>query len=137
MLGSYVSKRSYVLFSVGLIAALLSSATGSAGELDGRWRNGSWTDTNTGHEDVLRGHFRERSDGNYKVVFTGRFAKVIPFRFSTTLNVVGREGDKVILAGESRIMGLVKFSYNGVADGCNFHADYCSRRWKGEFNLSR
>jgi hypothetical protein len=96
MICSYVCKQSYVLFSVGLIATLFSCTTASAGELDGRWRNGSWTDTNTGHEDALRGNFREKSDGN-KVVFTGRFAKVIPFRFSTTLNVVGHEGDKVFL----------------------------------------
>ena len=77
------------------------------GELDGRWPNGSWTDDNSGHEDVLRGRFRETKDGNYRVIFTGRFAKVIPFRFSTTLNVVGRDGDKILMAGKSRIMGFV------------------------------
>jgi hypothetical protein len=117
------------------LTAIVSNA--SAGELDGDWHNGSWVDYKSGHEGPLRGRFRQTDDCHYHVVFTGRFAKVIPFRFATTLNVVGRDGDKVIMAGESRIMGPVRFSYSAVADGCNFHADYCSRRWTGEFNLSR
>jgi hypothetical protein len=113
------------------------ASTASAGELDGRWRNGFWTDTNTGHEDVLRGRFHQKADGNYRVVFTGRFAKVIPFRFATTLNVVGQDGDKVVMAGESRVMGFGRFSYNAVADGNHFNAQYDSRRWRGEFTLWR
>ena len=62
---------------------------------------------------------------------------MIPFRFATTLNVVGHEGDKILLAGESRMMGFGKFSYNAVADGNQFNAQYNSKRWQGEFNLSR
>ena len=123
------------LFGIGLLLALGTSAR--AGVLDGRWRHGSWTDTNTGHQDVLRARFREKSDGNYRVVFTGRFAKVVPFRFATTLNVVGHNGDKVIMAGEPRIPGFGRFSYHAIADGNSFNAQYDSRRWKGEFNLWR
>ena len=126
-----------VLSILGLFSAFLIGSTAFAGELDGRWRHGSWTDANTGHEDVLRGKFRQKSDGNYRVVFTGRFAKVIPFRFATTLNVVGHDGDKVIMVGESRVMGFGKFSYTAAADGNQFNAQYSSKRWKGEFNLSR
>ena len=98
-------QRFLPLLVIGLFA-FLTGAPVRAGELDGRWRHGSWTDANTGHEDALRGRFREKSDGNYRVVFTGRFAKVIPFRFATTLNVVGRDGDKVIMEGESRVAGF-------------------------------
>jgi hypothetical protein len=123
------------LLSLGLAALLAGSA--AAGELAGRWRNGSWSDTNTGHEDVLRGRFRQQSDGNYRVVFTGRFAKVIPFRFATTLQVVGNDGDKVTMEGESRVLGFGRFSYTAVADANNFNAQYNSRRWRGEFNLWR
>ncbi len=123
------------LFSFTVVLALGGIAC--AGELNGRWRHGSWTDDNTGHEDALRGRFREQSDSNYRVVFTGRFAKVVPFRFATTLNVVGREGDKVVMAGESRIIGFGRFSYQAVADGNQFHAQYDSKRWRGEFNLWR
>ena len=115
----------------------LAAQTASAGILDGRWRQGSWTDDNTGHEGPLRARFREDGNGNYRVVFTGRFALVVPFRFSTTLNVVGHDGDKVIMSGESRVLGFGRFSYDAVADGCNFQSHYSSRRWAGTFNLSR
>ncbi len=119
------------------LTTLLAATIGQTGELDGKWRHGTWFDANTGHEDVLRARFREKADGNYRVVSTGRFARVVPFRFATTLNVVGHDGDKVIIAGESRIAGLIGFSYHAVADEHTFNAQYQSRRWTGEFNLTR
>jgi hypothetical protein len=137
MLSTRHSKSFYTRLALGLIAALLSSSTLCAGELDGRWRHGFWTDINTGHEDALRARFREKEDGNYRAVFTGRFAKVIPFRFATTLNVVGHDGNQVIMAGESRVLGFGRFSYHAIGDGGHFNAQYSSRRWRGEFQLSR
>ena len=129
--------RFSTLFVIGILAAHWSGSSLSAGELEGKWREGSWYDANSGHKDVLRARFRQKRDGNYRVVFTGRFAKVVPFRFATTLKVAGHDGDKVVLAGESRIAGFMKFSYHGAADAHHFHADYHSRRWSGEFNLYR
>ncbi|MBI1833077.1 MAG: hypothetical protein HYR84_16680 [Planctomycetes bacterium] len=123
-------------FALAAVVLATGSAAG-AGELEGRWRHGYWTDANTGHEDVLRGRFRQQSDGNYRVVFTGKFAKVIPFRFATTLNVVGRDGDKVVMQGESRVVGFGRFTYNASADANHFSAQYDSRRWRGEFILWR
>jgi hypothetical protein len=120
-----------------LVILACSISPASAGPLDGRWRNGSWTDDNTGHEGPLRARFHETRDGNYRVVFSGRFAKVVPFRFATTLNVVERDCDKVVLAGESRVFGFGRFSYSAVADANNFNSQYSSRRWSGQFNLSR
>jgi len=108
-----------------------------AGAVDGRWRNGSWTDDNTGHEGPLHARFREQADGNYRVVFTGRFAKVVPFRFATTLNVVGQDGDSVVMEGQARLMGFYRFNYQAVADAHTFQSQYSSRRWTGSFNLSR
>jgi hypothetical protein len=122
------------LIALGLLTA---ASIGRAGELDGRWQHGTWFDANTGHEDVLRARFRQKPDGTYRVVFSGRFAKVVPFRFATTLNVVGHDGDKVIMAGESRVAGLMRFSYHAVGDEHNFNARYQSQRWTGEFNLRR
>jgi len=122
---------------IGVVVFTLLTNQASAGELEGRWRNGSWTDDNTGHEGPLRAKFRLQSDGNYRVVFTGKFAKIVPFRFATTLNVVGRDGDKVIMAGEPRVLGFGRFSYQAVADENNFNSQYSSKRWSGEFNLTR
>ena len=119
-----------------LIVLALASST-SAGELEGRWRQGNWIDTNRGHEGPLRAHFRQTDESHYRAVFTGRFFKVIPFRFATTLNVVGCEGDQLILAGESRVGLFGRFTYRATADAHRFHADYQSGRWQGEFNLQR
>jgi hypothetical protein len=121
----------------GGLLALPAASPLCAAELDGRWPHGSWIDTNKGHEGPLRAHFRATDDCHCRVVFTGRFFKVIPFRFATTLNVVGREGAQVFMQGESPVGLFGRFTYSAVADGCHFHADYCSSRWRGEFNLNR
>lgn len=120
-----------VIFCLGIAAA------GWAGELDGRWRCGRWSDTKSGHEGPLRAYFRQVDDGHYRVIFHGRFAKIVPFCFATTLDVVGRDGDELFLAGESRLLGFYKFTYSATADEHQFNAQYQSRRWSGEFHLSR
>ena len=128
----------FCLCALSVAAALfLPAGNIAAGELDGRWRNGSWIDTNTGHDGPLRGHFRETRNGDYRVVFTGRFRKVFPFVFPTTLKVVGRDGDKVIMSGTSRVGIFGRFTYTAVADSNTFDAQYHSRRWTGEFHLTR
>jgi hypothetical protein len=119
------------------LVIVLAAAPAHAGELNGHWRHGNWLDTNSGHEGPLRARFRQVDDDHYRAVFSGRFRQVIPFRFATTLNVVGRDGDQVYMAGEPRVALFWKFRYTAVADAHHFHADYDSRRWKGEFNLSR
>lgn len=125
------------LVGIGLtLAMMLGPASVFGGELDGAWR-GDWVDNKSGHQGPLRARFQQCEDGNYRVVFSGRFAKVIPFRYTTTLNVVGRDGDQIIMAGESRVGGIMRFSYQAVADEHHFHSQYSSRRWTGEFNLCR
>ncbi len=129
--------RTQLLRAFAIITLLGIAGSAWAGELDGRWPCGKWIDTNTGHEGPLKARFCQLDDCHYRVVFTGKFAKVIPFRFATTLNVVGKDGDKVVMAGETRLMGFYKFRYDAVADEHQFNAQYSSRRWTGEFNLSR
>jgi hypothetical protein len=115
---------------------LIATAAATAQELNGSWR-GSWTDTNSGHSGPLRARFREIDDAHYRVVFTGRFWKVIPFRFATTLGVVGRDRSNVFLAGESSLGPFGQFRYSAVANGCHFTSDFTSRRLQGRFELSR
>src|SRR5688572_7646759 len=125
----------FVILTLATIL-LLTDASHGADLAGGGWR-GSWVDNNSGHEGPLRARFRATTDGRYRVVFTGRFYKVVPFRFATTLNVVEQDCDRIVFAGESRIMGFSRFSYHAVADSHHFNAQYHSRRWTGEFNLSR
>ena len=126
----------WVLFAL-IVGSTCLAHQALAGELDGRWRYGSWTDDNTGHTGPLRARFRETAHGDYRVVFTGRFAKIVPFRFATTLNVVERKDGIVEMAGESRIMGIWRFNYHAVADEHHFQSQYSSSRWRGEFSLQR
>ncbi len=135
-----ISSMNITRFALLLIAATAyaSLPTGSrAQELSGGGWRGTWHDENKDHTGPLRGWFKPTHDGNYRVVFTGKYAKVVPFVFATKLRVVGRDGDQVILGGSSRLPLFGRFTYNGIADGNNFEAQYNSRRWKGSFRLMR
>ncbi len=118
-----------VLVLLGMCARMSAQEILSSGQ-------GQWVDVNSGHEGPLKGRFRPVSDDAYRVVFTGRFRQVIPFRFATTLKVSGRDGDNVYFDGQSRVGLFGKFSYSGVATPTGFHAEYSSWRWRGTFTLS-
>jgi hypothetical protein len=77
-----------------------------------------------------------QADGSYCVVFTGRFAKVIPFRYKTDLQVVC-DGDVVQFCGDRHMAIFGDFHYEGVADPCNFTLRFCSRKYSGYFSMTR
>lgn len=108
-----------------------------ATDLSGRWA-GAWESRTSGHKGPLFAEFTRCGEGEYRVKFTGRFLKVVPFRYSVTLTVVEDHGDSVTLAGSSylgRLFGT--FSYRAAADGCSFQADYSSAKDSGTFRLTR
>ena len=123
----------------GLLVAgwlLLSVQPACAQDLTGRWC-GEWNDCRSGHRGPLRATFSKCDDEHYRVVFTGRFFKVIPFRFSTVLDVVGHEEGRVVLSGQSRVGLFGTFRYDAVATDTDFTANYSSRRYEGQFLLHR
>ncbi len=126
-----------IVFVAGFLTIFLDGSTARGSELEGRGWRGTWVDNNAGHDGALRARFRPTRDGNYRAVFSGTYYKVIPFVFATKLNVVERDGGRVTLAGESRVMGFGRFTYNAVADEHHFNSQYQSGRWVGEFNLRR
>lgn len=108
-----------------------------ATDLTGRW-TGSWESGTTGHAGPLRATFTRCGETGYHVTFTGRFLKIVPFRYAVTLTVVEDHGDSVVLAGSSylgRLFGT--FSYRATATGCEFTARYSSRKDDGSFRLTR
>ena|SRR5437762_3579620 len=115
---------------------LLHARDADAQDLTGCWR-GTWDDCKSGHSGPLRATFSKCDDQHYRAVFVGRFFKVIPFRFTTLLDVTGREEDKLLLAGESRLGPFGTFRYNAEATTTDFTAHYSSRRYKGQFLLQR
>jgi hypothetical protein len=124
-----------------LLILLLQTST-RAGEpipdLSGRWESGSWHSDTTGHKGPLRATFHQQDDGNYRVIFRGRFWGVVPFRYGVTLQVTGQQDDKVLLSGSSRLGPILgTFTYSGEASATEFQATYQSRGDHGVFLLSR
>jgi hypothetical protein len=132
----------YVLASVALVAGLAGSAraaekTAAGVDLSGSW-SGYWASDCTRHHGPLFANFCRLSSNQYDVHFRGRFFKILPFRYSVTLDVVKEEGDKVFLSGSSwlgRMFGT--FTYEATATSCDFTANYYSCKDDGVFVLHR
>lgn len=129
------------LFAAALTIALAVASTGAsrleAADLSGCW-TGSWQSCTTGHKGPLRAEFTRCGADAYRVTFSGRFFKVIPFTYTVRLDVVSEDADGVVLAGSSylgRMFG--SFSYRATADECRFTANYSSKKDSGVFRLTR
>lgn len=129
------------LFAAALTIVLAVVSTGAsrleAADLSGCW-TGSWQSCTTGHKGPLRAEFTRCGADAYRVTFSGRFFKVIPFTYTVRLDVVSEDADSVVLAGSSylgRMFG--SFSYRATADECRFTANYSSKKDSGVFRLTR
>lgn len=125
------------------LVALLLPATAAAAEpcqapdLSGRW-SGYWVSDKNGHTGPLRANFRKVSDARYRVTFSGRFWKVVPFVYSVNLAVTAASADVVTLAGETRAGPVIgTFRYDATATACDFEARFTSRNDAGRFVLTR
>ena len=131
--------KPFVLSLILLFSTLVlhSSALAGGPDLSGKWR-GDWKSQHNGHHGPLSARFQQVDARHYDVVFTGRFAKVIPFRYRTTLEVTCTTPQGAHLAGSHRLGPLLgTFDYSAYATGCQFVADYKARRDHGQFTLSR
>jgi hypothetical protein len=90
-----------------------------------------------GHTGPLSAKFTPRGPDSYRVTYRGRFAVVIPFRYSTTMNVVGTGDGVVVLAAEKRLGLMGTFRTTAVASGTNFDATFTGRRDSGRFVMRR
>ena len=117
-------------------AFLTVSSNGRGADLSGSW-SGHWQDCKSGHTGPLHATFCKCDEDRYRVTFSGRFFKVFPFRYQVVLTVTGREGDKVFLTGEQSIPLFGSFTYTAEATATDFTAHFCSRRYQGDFILTR
>ena len=125
------------LLAACVVLLALGASPAAAVDLSGCW-SGTWQSCSTGHTGPLRATFAPCGDGRYAVEFSGRFFKVLPFRYSVTLRVVEDYGDRVTLAGTSwlgRLFGT--FTYRADATDCSFEASYRSKKDSGVFRLHR
>jgi len=129
--------RRSLIFAALLFATIVGSPqTSQALDLSGTW-TGQWEDFNTGHSGPLRATFVKLTDGNYEVNFSGRFFKIIPFRYTVVLNAVEKDG-KVHLSGTSNVSRRRgTFTYTAEATDTNFVSSFVSCKDNGQFRLDR
>ncbi len=121
---------------LGISLAASFTAPADAHDLSGRW-DGHWASHTTPHHGTLHGKFRRVDAGQYRVVFTGTFFRVIPFRYAVNMNIVCEGPGRVDLAGSSKLLGFGEFRYQATVAGDSFVASYQAKRDQGEFVLSR
>jgi hypothetical protein len=128
--------KAILVFAVGLLATIPTRAS-LATDLGGTW-TGHWQSCSTGHKGPLNATFCATNDAEYLVQFSGRFFKILPFRYSVTLRVVSDDGENAALAGSSylgRLFGT--FYYQANATETRFVANFSSRKDRGQFVLCR
>jgi hypothetical protein len=106
-------------------------------DVSGRWPCGSWRSYCTGHHGRLHGVLDRNCCGDYDARFTGTFAKIVPFLYRVTLNVVGCNDGIVYFRGSKRLPLLGTFCYDGYATCCNFQFVYTTKKDRGIFQMSR
>jgi hypothetical protein len=132
---SPLSKRLFVSVAALLLVHSLSHSI-QAADLSGAW-SGYWQSESTGHRGPLRCTLTRLDNGAYRADFSGRFFKVLPFRYSVDLDVI-QDGDTVILSGQHRLgRRLGDFYYHAEATGDEFVANYSSCKDQGQFVLTR
>lgn len=105
--------------------------------LSGDWA-GSWHSSAANHRGPMRASFCSLDANRYEVRFRGRFWKIFPFRYTVVLTVTGWDEERVYLTGRHRLGPLWgTYSFNGWATRTQFVANFCSRKDRGQFVLSR
>jgi hypothetical protein len=125
--------------TLALLALLAAPAVAAAQppDLTGSW-SGRWVSAKNGHSGPLHARFTKAGDDAYRVRFRGRFAGVVPFCYRMTMNVVGVEGDRLVLGGTHRLGPVFgTFGYRGTATHTHFDATFSAASDVGRFVLSR
>jgi hypothetical protein len=125
------------LLLTGAIARAADSICCPAPDVTGRWV-GCWESDKNGHHGPLRANVHKVSDTCYRVVFAGRFFKVIPFVYAVTLTATEVRGDAVVLTGDLYLgPGLGTFRCDAVVTTCTFDARFSAKSDSGRFTLTR
>ncbi|MBN9120128.1 MAG: hypothetical protein J0I06_13345 [Planctomycetes bacterium] len=124
------------LLSLVAVCVLPSVSLAQYPDLSGKW-SGYWVSDTNGHHGPLHAKFKQLDCDTYKVTYRGRFAVVIPFRYTTTMDVVGTGAGVAILAAEKPLGPFGTFRTTATATGTTFDATFTSRRDSGRFVLRR
>ncbi|MEC7567198.1 MAG: hypothetical protein VX738_16065 [Planctomycetota bacterium] len=106
-------------------------------DIDGKW-SGTWRSEISDHQGPLKAKFEVIDESKIRAKFTGRFFKIIPFRFDVVLTVV-ESADGVTTLKGSQDLGrtLGKYEYTAKYSKGKFVAEYSTEKDKGLFEVSR
>lgn len=122
---------------LGVLVSFSTGAFAAPPELTGRW-SGYWVSEKSGHTGPLHGKFVQLDDETYRVRFHGRFAKIIPFAYSTKMHVAGTSDDVVALTANQNLGPFLgTFQTSATATATFFDASFTSRGDSGRFVLTR
>jgi hypothetical protein len=106
-------------------------------DLAGKW-SGYWVSEKNGHMGPLQGTFTRLDEDTYRVRYRGRFAKIVPFFYSTKMHVAGTSEDAVFLTASQNLGPFLgTFRTNATATATSFDAGFSSRGDSGRFVLTR
>lgn len=125
-----------VVLTLVIVFALTTASVASAEDLSGCW-SGYWVSCTNGHRGPLQATLTRVDDATYCATFTGRFWRIVPFRYTTTLHVV-ETTDGVRLEGSTFLGPLMgDYSYSATVTGNVLTASYHARRDFGYWHLER
>jgi hypothetical protein len=127
----------FALLPFAITASSCDAAEPASVDVAGCW-SGYWISCSDGHSGPMQATICKIGDNCYEARFKGRFWVVVPFRYSMTFQVVGGDGDKIILAGERRLgPALGSYSFTATVTATDFDASYTARRDNGKFVMQR
>jgi hypothetical protein len=110
---------------------------GDLSNLSGTWA-GTWNSEISGHEGPLKAKFTVSDENVVSARFTGRFFKILPFKFLVKLNVTSQKDGVTKLSGKQdlgRALGV--YHYEVTYKGNEFVAKYHTDKDKGVFQVNK
>ena len=105
-------------------------------DISGNWA-GNWRSAANGHSGKISATFAQEDCATMKARFRVTFAKVIPFRYTTKLNIVSQQPGLTVMSGSRRLPLGGQFNYHiTLTDEC-FNGSFQSRRNRGSFVMRK
>jgi len=117
-------------------AILAGQRVSDAADLSGCW-SGTWQSCVTPHNGPLNAEFVRLDANNYEVFFSGRFFKLLPFKYSVVMTAT--EDNGIVYLSGSKYLGRMfgTFSFSATVTDCQFNASYSSCKDNGCFQMTR
>ena len=135
-----MSKGQFLFIAITLASLAFGDSRLMGGELSnlsGNW-SGNWKSEISGHQGPLKAKFTVTDDTKVQARFSGRFFKLVPFKFNVTLDVVSQKDGVTKLQGKhdlGRALGV--YHYDVTYQGDKFVANYKTDKDKGVFAVSK